>query len=137
MSLQKFPVQKTILIEVPIPTTQSERYKFADTDNTLQGKSVTGIILHTPDVVKTPEGKEVVPINIQKKAFITLTSKKTGVEEIKKLPLEVLLNNSQAWILELDNFPIDLSKSFITLNDRTDLTTDMAFLVTFLYNDKA
>lgn len=135
MSLQKFPVKKTTLFELPVINVNSERFKFSDNEKMLDNMFVTGIIIGSAAIGTTPEGKTIVPDAIQKKAFLTLVNKKTGQEEIKKLPLETLIN-SQTWVMELDAFPIDVSKSYITLYDRTGLLTTHAFLITFLYQDQ-
>lgn len=135
MSLQKFPVKRSTLFELPVINVNAEKFKFNDNEKVLDNMFVTGIIIGSAAIGLTPEGKTVVPDAIQKKAFLTLVNKATGVEEIKKLPLETLIN-SQSWVIELDAFQIDVSKSYITLYDRAGLLTTHAFLITFLYQDK-
>lgn len=135
MSLQKFPLEKSTLYELPIISTTSERFKFTDNEKLLDKMYITGIVIGSAAIGKTPEGKDVVPDAIQKKAWLTLVNRNTGVEEIKKLPVEILIN-TQAWVFEVNKFPIDVSKSYITLQDRTGLLTTQAFLITFFYTDK-
>ncbi|RTL56240.1 MAG: hypothetical protein EKK37_17355 [Sphingobacteriales bacterium] len=133
MSSQTFPIKRSETIQVPINNVNVSKFQFTDNETILDSIKVKGIIIHTESVSTTFEGKTVVPNTIQKKAFLTLADKKQK-QHIKRLPLESFFDD-QRFLKPLDNIEVDVRKSFIELNDRAGLTTDMAFLVTFIFEE--
>lgn len=131
MSLQAYPLKRTETLEVPINNTSSPIFKFTDNETTLDNIVVTGIVINSEAVSQTFSGKSVVPDAIAKKAFITLADSNNN-QLVKRLPLEVIMQD-QKFFLELNRLRVDVRKSFIELQDKTGLTTNHAFLVTFFY----
>ncbi len=136
MGSQQHPIKKSATIEVPITNLSASQFQFTDNETTLDNIRVVGMVVHTANVAKTFNGKTVVPDAIQKKAFITLNDKNSR-QHLKRLPLETFFLNAQLFREELAKLDVDVRKSFIEINDKTGLTTDMAFLVTFFYEEAA
>ncbi len=134
MTLQKFPVQHAQLLEVAVNPT-SERSVFSDNEKLLDDVFLTGVAVNTNALSKSPKGKNLLSTANLKKAFLTLVNRINGKEEIKLLPLENLLADEKLFI-ELDQFPIDVNKSYITMYDRAGLgaANTEAYLLTLYFN---
>ncbi|HMO32321.1 MAG TPA: hypothetical protein PKE63_02915 [Lacibacter sp.] len=132
--MQKFPVKRSATVEVPVSNVNANTFHFTDNETTLDRIRITGIEVHTEAVSKTFTGKTVVPDAVQKRAFLTINDRNSK-SFLKRIPLESFFNNSKIFREELDRLEMDLRKSFIEINDRTGLTTDMAFLITIFYED--
>lgn len=131
MSFQTFAFKRSETLEVFINNTSTSQFKFTDNETTLDGIHVVGLIVQTQAVGTTFGGKQVVPDAIAKRAFLTLATSGNN-QRIKRIPLENFFANNKV-VLEFNKLDVDLRKSFIELQDRTGLTTDMAFLITFFY----
>ena len=134
--MQKFPIKRSATLEVPINNVSGNQFHFTDNETTLDRIRVTGVEFHTEAVGKTFNGATIVPDAIQKKAFLTLNDRNSK-SFLKRIPVESFFNNDKVYREELASLDVDLRKSFIEINDRTGLTTAMAFLVTIFYEEVA
>lgn len=134
MTLQKFPIANVVLLEVPV-NAGAERSGFSDNEKLLDNVFLTGIAVNTNALGKSPKGKNLLSTANLKKAFLTLVNRDTGREDIKQLPLEVMLADEKLF-LEFDNYPVDVNKSYITMVDRSGLGAagTEAFVLTLYFN---
>lgn len=134
MSLQKFPIQNSTLLEI-VANPSSERSVFSDNEKLLDNIFLTGIAVNTNALGRSPKGKNLLSTANLKKAFITLVNRDTQKEDHKILPLENFFADDKLFI-EFDQFPVDVNKSFITMYDRAGLgaANTEAFLITLYYN---
>lgn len=135
MSLQKFPISRSTLLEVLV-NPDSERSVFSDNEKLLDKIFLTGIAVNTNALGKSPKGKNLLTTANLKKAFLTLVSREDGREHHKLLPLENFFADDKMFV-EFDQFPIDVNKSFTTMFDRAGLGAAQteAFLFTLYYNE--
>jgi hypothetical protein len=126
------PLTKSETISIKVGNTSAVEHRFADTDNLIKGKKVTGIMLHTEALVLSRNQNQVVPNAIQKQGFLVLAF--DGKEPIRRLPLEVFFNTANTTEeIPLANIEIDLTKSYVEINQASGIAQNNEFVFTFFY----
>ncbi len=120
--IMSFPIQKidrSETIEITILNKESRQYKFGDVDTTLNKVVLHGIALHSDALIKSFTGKTVLPTASMKKGFLTLANAQNE-QPVKRLPLEMLLNNETA-VTWFEPKLIEIGKCFVDLPDSSAL----------------
>ena len=116
-------INRQYLTEIDFITApnRGDQIKFQDYPELVprDGKSVVymqGIICHTNNSVTTsPNGFSV--ITAVQAAALDLTIQVESTQNIYKIPLVSLIDNLQGgFIRQLDNLPVNLTKSYVTIN---------------------